>query len=169
MTIEGDCIKVDEMNLVSNGVTYQLPAQTVNLRNAIKTSYWLEGFNWGFWRYGSGAGSPLEYMQMEGSGTGISASAFVTSADNEFYLYGVGDESDIYPTSSTIDTNPVYPDRPFYIRYDFDTENPAQEFDLTGWELKGNPVAFTKDGIVYSFSQNWWNTNVPKTLSGWEE
>lgn len=169
MAIEGDYIKVNALDFVAEGVTYKLPEQTVNLRNAIKTSYWLEGFNWGFWRSGSGAGRPLEYMQMEGSGTGISASAFETSADNEFYLYGVNDESDIYPTSSTIDTNPVYPDRPFYIRYDFNTEDSAQEFDLTGWELKGNPVAFTKDGIVYSFSQNWWNTNVPKTLSGWEE
>lgn len=169
MAIEGDYIKVNALDFIAEGVTYKLPEQTVNLRNAIKTSYWLEDFNWGFWRYGSGAGRPLEYMQMEANGTGISASAFVVSANNEFYLYGVADESDIYPTSSSIDTNPVIPDRPFYIRYDFNTEDLSQEFDLTGWELKGTPVAFTKDGIVYSFSQDWWNTNVPKTLGGWEE
>ena len=167
MAIEGDYIKVDAMNLVSNGVTYQLPAQTINLRNAIKTSYWLENFGWSFYRQGSGGGEPLEYMQMETSGSGISTTSFEISTSNDLYLYSFVDESDLYSQSGYAIANPIDTSMPLYIQFNFNTEDPAQEFALIGWEVKGAPATFTKDGIIYTFSQNWWNTNVPQTLGKW--
>lgn len=167
MAIEGDYIKVDIMNFVSNGVTYQLPTQTINLRNAIKTSYWLENFDWSFYRQGSGEDEPLEYMQMETSGNGISATSFEISLTSELYLYSFDDESDFYFQNGSVIANPADTSMPLYIQFNFNAEDPAQEFALTEWEVKGDPATFTKDGIVYTFSQNWWNTNVPKTLGGW--
>lgn len=61
----GDLISLTAQNFVCNGVTYNLAAQDVVLRNAITTSYYFEGLEWAFARDGGGStGNNLQYLEI---------------------------------------------------------------------------------------------------------
>lgn len=68
MATSGDKITLPAMQFVCNGVTYNLASQNVNLRNAIKTSYYMRSNDVGryFYRDGGGTvGEGLMYLEIQ--------------------------------------------------------------------------------------------------------
>lgn len=65
MVDEGDYIKLTALSVICEGVTYNISAQRINLRNAIRTSYYLDNLQWSFTRDGGGnAGYGLEFLSI---------------------------------------------------------------------------------------------------------
>lgn len=65
MNKNGDKISITSTNITANGVTYNIPNQDVNLRNAITKSNYFDELEWDFSRDGDGiVGSPLQFLDM---------------------------------------------------------------------------------------------------------
>ncbi|HZK21779.1 MAG TPA: hypothetical protein VFC76_05840 [Oscillospiraceae bacterium] len=62
MATSGDKITLPAMQFICNGVTYNLASQDVNLRNAIKTSYYMRSNDVGRYFYRDGGGSVGEAL-----------------------------------------------------------------------------------------------------------
>lgn len=166
MCESGDKISLTEMQFVCNGVTYNLASQDVNLRNAIDTSYFLENLTWQFMRDGAAAKYDQLYtIAMYTVISGLSRADFSETLDDLFAVKIVSANIDVYPTNS--DANGYSVEGGFQIDLTsyFDGVEYSASISPTDTVIKTIP-GITIDGIMYTFSEGWFNLNVPSTVQG---
>lgn len=165
----GDQISITAQNFICNGVTYNLAAQDVALRNAITTSYYFEELEWGFGRDGGGStGYDLQYLEM---------STYIENASHtRISQEGV-------PAFSYVEITPgMRYCTPFQSMYDLDNDGTdlfisfrdeyyeSQYCDQTQDTSSVNTSTIPSmaiDGITYTFSSSWLVQHFPSRLSGW--
>ena len=166
----GDLIFVTAQSFVCNGVTYNLAAQDIALRNAITTSYYLEELEWTFGRDGGGStGDDLQYLE---------AIAYIENASHaEVY-------NDNAPLFSYVEVIPGTRNCvPFASQYILDKDGSDlyisfrdeyyeslycdQTQDSNNVIIETAP-SIPIDGVAYTFSSDWIAENFPTTLGKWE-
>lgn len=166
MCESGDKISLTEMQFVCNGVTYNLPSQDVNLRNNIDISYYFENLNWQFMRDGAAAKYDQLYtIAMYTVINGLSRADFAENLDDLFAVKIVSANINVYPTNS--DANGYSVESGFQIDLTsyFDGVEYSAHISPTDTVMKTIP-GITIDGIMYTFSEGWFNLNVPSTVQG---
>ena len=166
MCVDGDKISLTEMQFVCNGVTYNLSSQDVNLRNNIDISYYFENLNWQFWRDGAMAkGEELISMTMFTVVNGLSRADFTETVDDLFAVKIVSGNVNVYPGYS--DANGYSAEGGFQIDLQSNFEGQAYTANIspTDTVIKTIP-GIVIDGITYTFSEGWFNLNVPDTVQG---
>ena len=165
----GDQISITAQNFVCNGVTYNLAAQDVALRNAITTSYYFEELDWAFARDGGGStGEDLQYLEI---------SAYIENASHA-RIYETGT-----PTFSYVELLPgIRYCAPFNSEYNlendgtdlfisfrdeyYDSQYASQTQDSNMVNVSTIP-SMPIDGITYTFGASWIAQHFPDTLAGW--
>ena len=166
MATSGDKISLTEMQFICNGVTYNLPSQDVNLRNNIDISYYFENLTWQFMRDGANVkGVPLNTISMYTVINGLSRADFSEVLDDLFAVKIVSVNIDVYPTNS--DANGYSVEVGFQIDLTSYFEDAAYITSIspTDTVIKTIP-GIVIDGITYTFSEDWFNLNVPSTVQG---
>lgn len=166
----GDQIFVTAQNFVCNGVTYNLPAQDIALRNAITTSYFFEELSWAFSRDGgTGSSNPLQYLAMDSqiADTSHTAVSGTTSA-NFTYVEVVQDEYDCIPTASEYSLITLGQDLLVNFRDDYSESEYNDEVQSSNIVYGANVPSMSVDGVIYTFHESWIASNLPETISGWE-
>ena len=165
----GDQISITAQNFVCNGVTYNLAAQDVALRNAITTSYYFEELEWAFARDGGGStGDDLQYLEI---------SAYIENASHT-PIYESGT-----PAFSYVELIPGYRYcTPFNSEYNLDNDGTdlfisfrdeyydsqyADQTQDTSTVNTSMVPSMPIDGITYTFSASWLVQHFPGTLAGW--
>ena len=166
----GDQISVTAQNFVCNGVTYNLPAQDIALRNAITTSYFFEELSWAFSRDGgTDSSNPLQYLAMGSqiADTSHTAVSGTTSA-NFTYVEVVPDEYDCTPTASEYSLTALGQDLLVEFRDDYSESEYNDEVQSSNIVYGANVPSMSVDGVIYTFHESWMASNLPETISGWE-
>ena len=166
MRENGDKISLTEMQFICNGVTYNLPSQDVNLRNNIDISYYFENLDWQFMRDGAAAKYDQLYtIAMYTIINGLSRADFAENLDDLFAVKIVSANINVYPTNS--DANGYSVEGGFQIDLTsyFDGVEYSANISPTDTVIKTIP-GITIDGIMYTFSEGWFNLNVPSTVQG---
>lgn len=166
----GDQISVTAQNFVCNGVTYNLPAQDIALRNAITTSYFFEELSWAFSRDGgTDSSNPLEYLLMESRIRDASHTAVVeTTSANFTYVEVIPDEYDCIPTSSEYSLTTLGIDLLVEFRDNYSESEHNDEVQSSNIVYGVNVPSLSVDGVIYTFHESWMASNLPETISGWE-
>ena len=166
MRENGDKISLTEMQFVCNGVTYNLPSQDVNLRNNIDISYYFENLNWQYMRDGAAAKYDQLYtIAMYTVINGLSRADFSEILDDLFAVKIVSANINVYPTNS--DANGYSVENGFQIDLTsyFDGVEYSASISPTDTVIKTIP-GIVIDGITYTFSEGWFDMNVPSTVQG---
>ena len=166
MATSGDKISLTEMQFVCNGVTYNLPSQDVNLRNAITTSYFMETLNWSYARDGGiSYAEPLIFLSMyttipnfkrEESFSDITAMFSVSINDGMYYCNASHHEAYFETMGSDMQLTLVS-------NFEDSANNDKVEPDDQVRKSQPNPVF---DGITYTLSAGWINSHIPSQVVG---
>lgn len=166
MATSGDKISLTEMQFVCNGVTYKIPNQDVNLRNAITTSYFMETLNWSYARDGGiSYAEPLIFLSMyatipnfkrEESFSDITALFYVSINDGMYYCNASHHEAYFETMGSDMQLTLVS---------NFEDSANNDKVEPDDQVMKSQPnVVF--DGITYTLSAGWINSHIPSQVVG---
>ena len=166
MCESGDKISLTEMQFICNGVTYNLPSQDVNLRNNIDISYYFENLDWLYWR----DGAPVRYIELISIAmttviNGLSRADFAENLDDLFAVKIVSENIDVYPGYSDANGYSVEGGFQIDLTSNFEGQANANNISPTDTVIKTIPGVVI-DGITYTFSEDWFNLNVPSTVQG---
>lgn len=166
----GDQISVTAQNFVCNGVTYNLPAQDIALRNAITTSYFFEGLSWEFSRDGgTDSSNPLEYLAMSAQIRDASHSTVEeTGVPNFTYVEVVPDEYNCDPTTSEYSLITSENVLLIEFRDEYSESEYNDEVVSSSIVYYANLPSMSVDGITYTFHEDWIASNLPERISQWE-
>lgn len=166
MATSGDKISLTEMQFVCNGVTYKIPNQDVNLRNAITTSYFMETLNWSYARDGGiSYAEPLIFLSMyatipnfkrEESFSDMTALFYVSINDGMYYCNASHHEAYFETMGSDMQLTLVS-------NFEDSANNDKVEPDDS--VMKSQPNAIF-DGITYTLSAGWINSHIPSQVVG---
>ena len=166
MATSGDKISLTEMQFVCNGVTYNLSSQDVNLRNNIDISYYFENLDWMFWRDGAAQKyQELISMNMTTVINGLSRADFTETLDDLFAVKIVSGNVDVYPGYSEAQGYSAEGGFQIDLTSNFEEQAYTANISPTDTVMKTIP-GITIDGIMYTFSEGWFNLNVPSTVQG---
>lgn len=166
MCESGDKISLTEMQFICNGVTYNLASQDVNLRNNIDISYYLENLDWQYWRDGAMQKyDELISMTMFTVINGLSRADFTETLDDLFAVKIVSGNVDVYPGYSEALGYSAGNDFQIDLTSNFEEQAYTANISPTDKVIKTIP-GITIDGIMYTFSEGWFNLNVPDTVQG---
>ena len=170
MMDEGDYIKLTALSVICEGVTYNISAQRINLRNAIRTSYYLDNLQWSFTRDGGGdAGYGLEFLSIgtyvEG---GMQPDVEESNKPAFSYIENVVDSNNCVPSDSV--ANYIQDVDSMYLYFEDNYSGVAyydQVKETDTVKLATIPT-ITINGVKYTFSNSWIEQHFKKTLSDWE-
>lgn len=166
MCESGDKISLTEMQFICNGVTYNLASQDVNLRNNIDISYYLENLDWQYWRDGAMQKyNELISMTMFTVINGLSRADFTETLDDLFAVKIVSENIDVYPGYSEALGYSAGNGFQIDLTSNFEGQAYTASISPTDTVMKTIP-GITIDGIMYTFSEGWFNMNVPDTVQG---
>ena len=166
MCESGDKISLTEMQFVCNGVTYNLSSQDVNLRNNIDISYYFENLDWQYWRDGAMQKyNELISMTMFTVINGLSRADFTETLDDLFAVKIVSGNVDVYPGYSEALGYSAGNGFQIDLTSNFEEQAYTANISPTDTVMKTIP-GITIDGIMYTFSEGWFNMNVPDTVQG---
>ena len=166
MCESGDKISLTEMQFVCNGVTYNLSSQDVNLRNNIDISYYFENLDWQYWRDGAMQKyNELISMTMFTVINGLSRADFTETLDDLFAVKIVSGNVDVYPGYSEALGYSAGNGFQIDLTSNFEGQAYTANISPTDTVMKTIP-GITIDGIMYTFSEGWFNMNVPDTVQG---
>lgn len=165
----GDKISITAQNFVCNGVTYNLAAQDVALRNAITTSYYFEELEWNFGRDGGGStGDDLQYLEL---------SAYIENASHEdiyenhtpaiTYVSIMGGYRNCVPFNSERTLGREGTDLYISFRDEYYESQYCDQVQDTSEVMASSAPSLVIDGVTYTFSNSWMTQNYPARLSGW--
>lgn len=170
MMSEGDYIKLTALSVICEGVTYNISAQQINLRNAIRTSYYLDTLQWSFTRDGGGdAGYGLEFLSIGAYVEGGKQPDVEELNKPAFsYIENVVGSSDCVPSDSIAeyiqDVDSMY----LYFEDSYSGVAYCDQVKETDTVKLATIPTITINGIKYTFSSSWIEQNFKKTLGGWE-
>lgn len=166
MATSGDKISLTEMQFVCNGVTYKLPSQDVNLRNAITTSYFMETLNWSYARDGGiSYAVPLIFLSMYATIPNFKreesfsdmAALFYVSINNGMYYCNASHNEAYFETMGS--------DMQLTLVSNFEDSANNDKVEPDDSVMKSQPnVVF--DGITYTLSDGWINSHIPSQVVG---
>ena len=166
MCESGDKISLTEMQFICNGVTYNLASQDVNLRNNIDISYYFENLDWQYWRDGAMQKyNELISMTMFTVINGLSRADFTETLDDLFAVKIVSGNVDVYPGYSEALGYSAGNGFQIDLTSNFEGQAYTANISPTDTVMKTIP-GITIDGIMYTFSEGWFNMNVPDTVQG---
>ena len=166
MRESGDKISLTEMQFICNGVTYNLASQDVNLRNNIDISYYLENLDWQYWRDGAMQKyNELISMTMFTVINGLSRADFTETLNGLFAVKIVSENVDVYPGYSEALGYSAGNGFQIDLTSNFEGQAYTANISPTDTVMKTIP-GITIDGIMYTFSEGWFNMNVPDTVQG---
>lgn len=170
MMDEGDYIKLTALSVICEGVTYNISAQRINLRNAIRTSYYLDNLQWSFTRDGGGdAGYGLEFLSIGAYVEGGMQPDVEESNKPAFsYIENVVDSNNCVPSDSV--ANYIQDVDSMYLYFEDNYSGVAyydQVKETDTVKLATIPT-ITINGVKYTFSNSWIEQHFKKTLSDWE-
>lgn len=166
MRESGDKISLTEMQFICNGVTYNLASQDVNLRNNINISYYLENLDWQYWRDGAMQKyNELISMTMFTVINGLSRADFTETLNGLFAVKIVSENVDVYPGYSEALGYSAGNGFQIDLTSNFEGQAYTANISPTDTVMKTIP-GITIDGIMYTFSEGWFNMNVPDTVQG---
>ena len=166
MCESGDKISLTEMQFVCNGVTYNLSSQDVNLRNNIDISYYFENLDWQYWRDGAMQKyNELISMTMFTVINVLSRADFTETLDDLFAVKIVSGNVDVYPGYSEAQGYSAEGGFQIDLTSNFEEQAYTANISPTDTVMKTIP-GITIDGIMYTFSEGWFNLNVPSTVQG---
>lgn len=170
MMNENDCIKIPNLNVTSRGVVYNIAAQTIKLRNAIRASYYFENLSWSFSRDGGGdTGYNLEYLQMDSYIEDSSHDDVSITDENVFsYVEITEGQLNCVPTEATREYLQDASDMVMSFRDNYSESENNDKTKETSNVIVSSAPSIVIDGVTYTFSHNWMSQNVPKTLSDWD-
>lgn len=166
----GDLISLTAQSFICNGVTYNLAAQDVALRNAITTSYYFEGLEWAFARDGGGStGDDLQYLEI---------TAYIENASHaEIY-------EEHTPAFSYVEIIPGYrtcvpfisqrnliqdgTDLVINFRDEYYESQYCDQVQDSNGVISSTIPSIAIDGVTYTFSSAWVINHYPAYISGWE-
>lgn len=169
MMNKGDYIKLTALSVICEGVTYNISAQQINLRNAIRTSYYLDTLQWSFTRDGGGnAGYGLEFLSIgayvEG---GMQQDVEEVNKPAFSYIENVAGSENCVPSDSVAnyiqDVDSMY----LYFEDNYSGVAYCDQVKETDTVKLATIPTITINGIKYTFSNSWIKQNFKKTLSGW--
>lgn len=170
MMDEGNYIKLTALSVICEGVTYNISEQQINLRNAIRTSYYLDTLQWSFTRDGGGdAGYGLEFLSIgayvEG---GMQPDVEEVNKPAFSYIENVVGSKNCVPSGSVAeyiqDVDSMY----LYFEDNYSGVAYCDQVKETDTVKLATIPTITINGIKYTFSNRWMEQNFKKTLSGWE-
>ena len=170
MMDEGDYIKLTALSVICEGVTYNISAQKINLRNAIRTSYYLDTLQWSFTRDGGGdAGYGLEFLSIGAYVEGGKQPDVEEVNKPAFsYIENVVGSNNCVPSDSVAeyiqDVDSMY----LYFEDNYSGVAYCDQVKETDTVKLATIPTITINGIKYTFSNSWIEKNFKKTLSGWE-
>lgn len=169
MMNENDCIKLTNISIICEDVIYNITAQTIKLRNAIRASYYLESLSWLFTRDGGGdMGYNLEYLQMDTYAENTSHTNISTTGDPTFsYVEIIKDQQNCVPSSSWREYIQDGSGMILSFRDNYSESANNDKTKETNNVILASVPSIIIDGITYTFSYNWMSQNMPKVLSGW--
>lgn len=170
MMNEGDYIKLTALSILCEGVTYNISAQQINLRNAIRTSYYLDNLQWNFARDGGGdAGYELEFLSMGAYVEGGMQSAVEELNKPAFsYIENVVGSNNCVPSDSVAEYIPEGGLMYLYFEDSYSGVAYCDQVKETDTVKLATIPTITINGIKYTFSNSWMSQNFKKTISGWE-
>lgn len=170
MLATGDQISVTEQNFICNGVTYTIPAQNVALRNAIRTSDFLEELEWEFRRNGGGStGNALLYLDIQ-TRLNNAPHESISSKNKEPYTYIeiVYGMKNCIPSESEYIITQLSGNLFITFRDYYDgSENNNETQDSSNVIIASVPTMII-DGITYELSTQWLMQHYPSTLGEWK-
>lgn len=170
MMNEGDYIKLTSLDVICERVNYHILAQQINLRNAIRTSYYLDKLQWNFTRDGGGdAGYGLEFLSIgayvEG---GMQSDVEELNKPAFSYIENVVGSNNCVPSDSIAeyiqDVDSMY----LYFEDSYSGVAYYDQVKETDTVKLATIPTITINGIKYTFSNSWMEQNFKKTLSSWE-
>lgn len=170
MMDEGDYIKLTALSVICEGVTYNISAQRINLRNAIRTSYYLDTLQWSFTRDGGGdAGYGLEFLSIGAYVEGGKQPDVEELNKPAFsYIENVVGSNNCVPRESIAeyiqDVDSMY----LYFEDSYSGAAYCDQVKETATVKLATIPTITINGIKYTFSNRWIEKNFKKTLVGWE-
>ncbi|MEE1220138.1 MAG: hypothetical protein U0L20_09475 [Ruminococcus sp.] len=170
MMDEGDYIKLTALSVICEGVTYNISAQKINLRNAIRTSYYLDKLQWSFTRDGGGdAGYGLEFLSIGAYVEGGKQPDVEELNKPAFsYIENVVGSNNCVPSESYAeyiqDVDSMY----LYFEDSYSGVAYCDQVKKTDTVKLATIPTITINGIKYTFSDSWIKQHFKKTLSGWE-
>lgn len=170
MMDEGNYIKLTALSVICEGVTYNISEQQINLRNAIRTSYYLDNLQWSFTRDGGGdAGYGLEFLSIGAYVEGGKQPDVEELNKPAFsYIENVVGSNNCVPSDSVAeyiqDVDSMY----LYFEDSYSGVEYCDQVKETDTVKLAAIPTITINGIKYTFSNSWMERNFKKTLSGWE-
>lgn len=170
MMDEGDYIKLTALSVICEGVTYKITAQKINLRNAIRTSYYLDTLQWSFTRDGGGdARYGLEFLSIGAYVEGGKQPDVEELNKPAFsYIENVVDSNNCVPSESIAeyiqDVDSMY----LYFEDSYSGVEYCDQVKETDTVKLATIPTITINGVKYTFSNSWMEQHFKKTLSGWE-
>lgn len=170
MMDEGDYINLTALSVICEGVTYKIPPQRINLRNAIRTSYYLDNLQWYFSRDGGGnAGYGLEFLSMGAYVEGGKQPDVEELNKPAFsYIENVVGSNNCVPSESIAeyiqDVDSMY----LYFDDSYSGVEYCDQVKETDTVKLATIPTITINGVKYTFSNRWMEQHFKKKLSGWE-
>ena len=170
MMDEGNYIKLTALSVICEGVTYNISEQQINLRNAIRTSYYLDTLQWNFTRDGGGdAGYGLEFLSIGAYVEGGKQPDVEELNKPAFsYIENVVGSNNCVPSDSFAeyiqDVDSMY----LYFEDSYSGVEYCDQVKETATVKLATIPTITINGIKYTFSNSWIEQNFKKTLGGWE-
>lgn len=170
MMNESDYIKLTRLNVICEGVTYKIPSQQINLRNAIRVSCYLDKLQWSFTRDGGGdAGYGLEFLSIgayvEG---GMQPDVEEVNKPAFSYIENVVGSNNCVPSNSVAvyiqDVDSMY----LYFEDNYSGVKYCDQVKETDTVKLATIPSITINGMKYTFSNSWIEQNFKKKLIGWD-
>lgn len=166
----GDQISITAQNFVCNGVTYNLAAQDVALRNAITTSYYFEELEWAFARDGGGStGDDLQYLELSTYIENAShAQIYENHTPSVTYVELMGGLRYCTPFDSEYNLDQDGTDLFIAFRDEYYDSQYCDQVQDDSSVIVGTIPSMPIDGITYTFRNTWFAQHIPGRISGWE-
>ena len=164
MSTNGDKITVPQLQFTCNGVTYTLAGGNVNLRNAIKTSNWLNNslVSKRFTKDTVGS-SPLKVTRLNISFSGLVMNGDVVTSINWVTSVTNINSVNLTPYDQSVSNDNTDPNNAeLYVNAEFDEEDSNNKFSgnsVVNYATSNNTIAYK--GITYSLPA------APARLSGY--
>lgn len=164
MSISGDKITVPQLQFTCNGVTYALAGGDINLRNAIKTSNWLNN-NLVKKRFTKDtvSGSPLKVTRLNISFTGLVMDGDLATSINWVTSVTNINSVNLTPYDQSVSNDYVNPNNAeLYVNAEFDegdSKNVVSGNSVVNYATSNNTIAYK--GITYNLP------TAPARLSGY--
>lgn len=164
MSTDGDKVTVPGLQFICNGVTYTLAGGNVNLRNAIKTSNWLNNsiVRKRFTK-DTASGSPLKVTRLNISFSGLVMNDDLTTSINWVESIASLNSVNLMPYSQDVSNDYIDPNNAeLYVNADFDEGDSNNRFSansVVNYATSNNTIAYK--GITYNLP------TAPARLSGY--